>query len=212
MCIKGLPVPVRPQALQPPARPRSSVTNTGTRDTLPEDLPSGRSRPWALWLEVSSGPTRSCVSAGPASASWGCAATRSSRGSRAPMPPTQFTTSCGQGASVRAAPRHACPLHPSRPSSLESWVSSRPPRAQSHSPAHPAHKCPCSRFLHTLSTWAQTFTSQVSTLWPVRRPSSPWPGDRSRHMLFLQAWEQGLARVSGGWGQAGDREREPGGD
>ena len=112
MCIKGLPVPVRPQALQPPARPRSFATNTGTRDTLPEDLPSGRSRPWALWPEVSSGPTRSCVSAGPASASWGCAATRSSRGSRAPMPPTQFTTSCGQGASVRAAPRHLLPPPP----------------------------------------------------------------------------------------------------
>lgn len=103
---------VRPQALQPPARPRSSLINTGTRDTLPEDLPSGRSRPWTLWPEVSSGPTRSCVSAGPASASWGCAATRSSKGSRAPMPPTQFTTSCGQGASVRAAPLHLLPPPP----------------------------------------------------------------------------------------------------
>ena len=110
----------------------------------------------------------------------------------------------GRGPPLGQHPIISCPLHPSRPSSLESWVSSRPPRAQSHSPAHPAHKCPCSRFLHTLSTWAHTFTSQVSTLWPVRRPSSPWPGDRSRQMLFLQAWEQGLARVSGGWGQAGD--------
>ena len=151
MCVKGLSGAARPQALQPPARPRSSLTNTGIKDTLPEDLPSGRSRPWALWPEVSSGPTRSCVSAGPASASWGCAATRSSRGSRAPMPPTQFTTSCGQGASVRAAPHHLLPPPPCRPSNLESWVSLRPPRAQSHSsppctqvpvltlPAHTVH-------------------------------------------------------------------------
>ena len=199
MCVKGLSGATRPQALQPPARPRSSLTNTGTRDTLPEDLPSGRSRPWALWPEVSSGPTRSCVSAGPASASWGCAATRSSRGSRAPMPPTQFTTSCGQGSSVRAAPHHLRPPPHCRPSNLESWVSLRPPRARSHSSP------PCTLPVLTLSTWAHTFTSQVSTLWPVRRPSSPWPGDRSKQMLFLQAWEQGVSKAQCGGG--GRRQR-----
>lgn len=63
-----------------------------------------------MWPEVSSGPTRSCVSAGPASASWGCAATCSSRGSRAPMPPTQFTTSWGWGAIIRRqCPAISCP-------------------------------------------------------------------------------------------------------
>lgn len=67
-------------------------------------------------------------------------------------------------------------------------------------PAHPAHKLQCSHFLHTLSTWAHTFTSQVSTLWPVSRPSNPWPGDRSKQMLFLQAWGQGVSKAQCGAG------------
>lgn len=106
MCVKGLPAATEtsgtpaPCCAKVPSQPRH-------QGHLPDDLPSGRNRLWELWPEVSSGPTRSCVSAGPASASWGCAATRSSRGSKAPMPPTQFTTSWGWGAgSERATPRH----------------------------------------------------------------------------------------------------------
>lgn len=49
-----------------------------------------------------------------------------------------------------------------------------------------------------------TFTSHVSTLCPVRRPSSPWLGERSRQMLFLQAWGRGVSRWQGlGRGKAG---------
>lgn len=40
----------------------------------------------------------------------------------------------------------------------------------------------------TTHMYTRTFTSHVSTVCPVRRPSSPWPGDRSRQMLLLQAW------------------------
>lgn len=63
------------------------------------------------------------------------------------------------------------------------------------------HTHACSGFPHC----SHTFTSQVSTLWPVRRPSSPWPRDRSRQMLFLQAWSHGVGRQQGSVGGGGGR-------
>lgn len=72
-------------------------------------------------------------------------------------------------------------LHCSRPSSLG-------PQGTVLLPSPPfTHRPKLMIPTHAARMNTHTFTSQVSTLWPVRRPSSPWPGDRSRQMLFLQA-------------------------
>lgn len=85
------------------------------------------------------------------------------------MPPTQFTTSWEEETVMsRQVPASSLPR------SLDSSCGSFELVSQ--------------EALYTPHMYTHTFTAHVSTLCPVSRPSSPWPGDRSRQMLFLQAW------------------------
>lgn len=63
-------------------------------------------------------------------------------------------------------------------------------------PGHGVDESPCAQ---------PTLMSQLTTLCPVSLPSKPWLGERSRQMLFLQAWKRTR------WEHPNDPGRVPGG-
>lgn len=71
---------------------REGLELTWLRDYWPDDFPSGSSMPAGPLEDVSSGPRRSEVS-WPTVSPWASKHTCSSRGRRAPIPPTELRTS-----------------------------------------------------------------------------------------------------------------------
>lgn len=140
--------------------------------------------------DVSSGPTRSDVCS--ASASFICSGmlTCSRRGSRAPIPPTEFTASCqGRCRTQRSLSNAGALTSRHRAQQIHSFICFFCSFMRSfnrsfffflfhllgHSFISFVHETPA-------------LMSQFTTLCPVSLPSYWWFGDRSKQIWFLKAW------------------------